>query len=128
MPSPLDYDGGLTCALEVSELARSIQWYQEVLGFVLLYKVDEIAWAELATEVKGVNIGLSQVQKAGGKGGNAVLTFGVRDVSHARSQLEARQVRFDGETREYPGMVKLATFYDPDGNVLMLYEDLQKRH
>jgi hypothetical protein len=33
-------------------------------------------------------------------------------------------VRFDGPTREYPGMVKLATFFDPDGNTLMLYESL----
>lgn len=128
MPSPLNYDGGLTCALQVTDLASAVQWYQDMLGFELLYKVDEIAWAELATEVKGVNIGLSQVESVKVNGGNTVPTFGVHDIAVARKQLEAKQVRFDGETREYPGMVKLATFYDPDGNAFMLYEDLQKRH
>ena len=33
-------------------------------------------------------------------------------------------MRFDGPTQEIPEMVKLATFYDPDGNKLMLYQDL----
>jgi hypothetical protein len=35
-------------------------------------------------------------------------------------------VRFDGATRTYEGMVRLATFYDPDENALMLYEELQR--
>ena len=34
-------------------------------------------------------------------------------------------MRFDGETREIEGMVKLATFYDPDGNALMLSQRLR---
>jgi hypothetical protein len=33
-------------------------------------------------------------------------------------------VRFDGETREIEGMVRLATFYDPDGNTFMLAQRL----
>ncbi len=42
--------------------------------------------------------------------------------------MESKNVRFDGETQTIPDMVKLATFYDPDGNALMLYQDLQKKH
>lgn len=126
MASPLGYDGGLTCALKVTDLEKSIRWYQDVLGFKLLYKLDDMGWCELATEVAKVNVGLSQVEKAGGEGG-AVLTFGVKDIEVARGQLEAKDVRFDGPTQTIPEMVKLATFYDPDGNALMLYEDLQKK-
>ena len=33
-------------------------------------------------------------------------------------------MRFDGETNEIEGMVKLATFYDPDGNSFMLAQSL----
>jgi predicted enzyme related to lactoylglutathione lyase len=51
-------------------------------------------------------------------------TFGVKDIEHARSQLEGNGVRFDGDTIEIPEMVKLATFFDPDGNSLMLYQTL----
>jgi predicted enzyme related to lactoylglutathione lyase len=126
MPSPLGYDGGLTCSIKVTDLDKSIGWYQNVLGFTMLYKVDEIGWSELATEIKGVNVGLSQVEKAGGPGG-AILTFGVKDIDAARKKVEAKDVRFDGPTQTIPGMVRLATFFDPDGNALMFFQDLQKK-
>ena len=126
MASPLGFDGGLTCALKVTDLEKSIRWYQDILGFTVLYKVDEISWCELQTEVSRVNVGLSQVEKAGG-GGGATLTFGVRDVDAARKQLEDKDVRFDGATQTIEGMVKLATFFDPDSNALMLYQDLPKK-
>jgi catechol 2,3-dioxygenase-like lactoylglutathione lyase family enzyme len=124
-PSALNYDGGLTIAFSVADLAKSIAWYQDVLGFKLLYQVDEIGWCELQTEVEGgrVNVGLSRVEKPAVSGG-PTPTFGVKDIDKARALLEAKKVRFDGATREYPGMVRLATFYDPDGNTLMLYQSL----
>ena len=119
----LGYDGGLTCAMEVKDRKASSKWYADVLGFKLLYDVEEIGWCELATSVDRVNIGLSEVESPQVKGG-ATLTFGVTDIEAARKELEAKDVRFDGETRVYEGMVKLATFYDPAGNTLMLYQSL----
>jgi predicted enzyme related to lactoylglutathione lyase len=126
MASSLNYDGGLTCALKVTDLEKSIRWYEEVMDFHLLYKMDDMGWCELKTGVTGVNVGLSQVEKAGGDGG-ATLTFGVEDIDKARKQIEAKDVRFDGDTQTIPDMVRLATFYDPDGNALMMYQDLQRK-
>lgn len=126
MADSLGYDGGLTCAIQVKDRKASAKWYQDVLGFKLLYDVEEIGWCELATSVERVNVGLSQVESPQVKGGTT-LTFGVKDVAAARKQLESKDVRFDGPTRVYEGMVKLATFYDPDGNTLMLFEDLSKQ-
>ncbi len=123
MAASLEYNGGLTCAMEVKDRKASATWYADVLGFNLLYDVEEIGWCELATSVERVNIGLSEVESPTVKGG-ATLTFGVTDIEVARKELESKDVRFDGETRVYEGMVKLATFYDPDGNTLMLYQDL----
>jgi CreA protein len=58
-------------------------------------------------------------------GGGAVLTFGVSDLDATRAQLDRRDdVRFDGETCTIEGWVRLATVYNPDGNVLMLSQDL----
>lgn len=125
MPSPIGFDGGLTCSMQVTNLDRSIKWYSDILGFKLLYKVDEIAWAEMSTEVQRVNLGLGQVEKITGRG-NCKLTFGVKDVDKARAHLESKGVKFDGPTVTIPGMVKLATFFDPDENVSMFYQDLQK--
>jgi len=126
MASPLGYDGGLTASMGVANLDRAIAWYRDVLGFILLYKVDAMAWCELASEIKGVNVGLSQVEKVAPEGG-ATLTWGVKDIDAARRQLEGKKVRFDGATMTIEGMVKLATFYDPDGNKMMLFQDLQKK-
>ena len=123
MADSLGYDGGLTCAIQVKDRKASAKWYQDVLGFKLLYDAEGIGWCELATSVERVNVGLSEVESPQVKGG-PTLTFGVKDVNAARKQLESKDVKFDGSTRVYDGMVKLATFYDPDGNTLMLYEDL----
>ena len=56
----IGYDGGLTCSMGVTDMDRSIAWYRDVLGFTLLYRVDEIAWCELSTGVARVNVGLGQ--------------------------------------------------------------------
>jgi catechol 2,3-dioxygenase-like lactoylglutathione lyase family enzyme len=117
----ITYDGGLTCSMGVTDLDRSIAWYQDVLGFELLYKRDEIAWGELSTGVDRVNVGLSERQEAGGPGG-ATLTFGVTDLEAAKAALDGHGVRQDGDILEIPGLVRLLTFFDPDDNALMFYQ------
>ncbi len=124
MTTNLEFDGGLTCAMGVSDLGRSITWYQNVLGFQLEYRLDDMGWCELISPVARVNLGLSQVEKLEVEGG-ATLTFGVKDIDEARAALEEQDVSFDGDTITIPEMVRLATFYDPDGNKLMFYQSLQ---
>ena len=123
----MEYDGGLTCSYGVSNLDRSIDWYTTVLGFTLLYRRDDLGWCELSTGVDKVNLGLSEVEDAGGRGG-ATLTFGVVDIEAAKAQLDAAGVRQDGPIQDIPGMVRLLTFYDPDDNTLMLYQDISGAH
>jgi CreA protein len=123
----LGYTPELTCSVSVRNLEQAKQWYAEVLGFQHLYTMPEIGWSELATAIPGVNIGLSQVEEHEVKG-SVVLTFAVKDISHARTQLERHHTKFDGETQTIPGMVKLATFFDPDGNPFMLSENLMPQN
>ena len=123
----IDYDGGLTCSMGVTDLDRSIAWYQDVLGFTLLYKRDDIAWCELSTDVARVNVGLGQREASGGSGG-ATLTFGVSDIDAAKAALDRHDVRQDGPIRDIPDMVRLLTFFDPDDNALMFYQELGHAH
>lgn len=118
----IDYDGGLTCSMTATDLDRSIAFYRDVLGFALLYRRDDIAWCELKTGVEKVNLGLGQREEAGGAGG-ATLTFGVSDIEAAKAVLDRHDVRQDGPIREIAGLVRLLTFYDPDDNALMFYEE-----
>ncbi|QLC25123.1 VOC family protein [Parasphingopyxis algicola] len=117
------FDGGLTCSMGVSDLGKAIDWYEEVLGFSLLYRVDDIAWAELSTSVEKVNLGLSQVEEVK-QGGGVTPTFGTQNIEAAKADLDAKNVRQDGPIQTIPDMVKLLTFYDPDGNALMFYQDI----
>lgn len=122
MTNRIDYDGGLTLSLPISDLEKSIAWYQDVLGFELLYKMDEMGWCELKSGVERVNVGLSVTERS--NPGGATPTFGVTDIEAARAALAAKDVKLDGDIQTIPEMVKLQTFYDPDGNSLMFYQDL----
>jgi CreA protein len=88
--------------------------------FELIYKLDDMGWCELRTAWKGISIGLGQSETP--TTGGTTPVFGVEDIDAARSHLESNGVRFDGDTQVIPDMVKLATFYDPDGNPWMLAE------
>ncbi len=48
----------------------------------------------------------------------------VIELDEAHAALKAANIPFDGDVIHYEGMVKLATFFDPDKNALMIAEDL----
>jgi len=112
----------ITIALSVRDRQASAKWYGDNLGFALLYHADEAGWSELQTKTDGVTLGLGEQTEP--VPGNMVPVFGVSDIAVARAALEAAGVRFDGPTDIVEGMVSTATFYDPDGNALMLAQDL----
>lgn len=118
----IQYNGGLTISIPVSNLEAAIDWYQKNLGFSLLYKVDEIGWCEMSSPVQRVNVGLGAVEKP--VPGGPTPTFGVENIEDAKANLESKGIRLDGDIVTYEGMVRLLTFYDLDENSLMFYEEL----
>lgn len=112
----------INLSFSVSDRAATAAWYAEHLGFEVLYSADEAGWTELSTNTPGVTIGLGDAMKP--SPGNSVPVFGVTDLDSDRAALEAKGVKFDGETVVVEGMVKLATIFDPDDNALMLAQDL----
>lgn len=115
-------DNTITIAMSVRDRHLSAEWYSEKLGFKLLHHIDDAGWSELQTKTNGVTLGLGEQSEPAP--GNTVPVFGVSDIVTARRNLEAAGVKFDGETETVEGMVSTATFYDPDGNALMLAQDL----
>ena len=118
------YNGTITLASSVADLDASIAWFKDVLGFEEVFKVAEAGWAEVSTPAEGVSIGLGQTDEGVDGSGGSTPVFGVVDIDAARAELEAKGVRFAGETVELPGMVRLATFFDPDGNSYMFAQSL----
>ncbi len=120
--SLISLEDTITIALSVKDRHASAKWYESMLGFETLYHADDAGWSEIQTRTKCVTIGLGEQTKPAP--GNCVPVFGIKDLDSARHSLEQAEVVFDGETEVIEGMVKTATFYDPDGNALMLAEDL----
>ena len=114
----------ITLALSVKDRHASADWYATKLGFTLMHHIDEAGWSEMTTMTPNVVLGLGEQMEPAP--GNLVPVFGVEDIAVARTALEAEDVRFDGPTETIEGMVSTATFYDPDGNALMLAQDLSR--
>jgi catechol 2,3-dioxygenase-like lactoylglutathione lyase family enzyme len=125
LATPFAFDRQLVISVNVSNFEAAVEWYREALGFEVVYRLDEYGWGEVRTPWGGVTIGLSQTEEL--QHGGTVPTFGVKDIAAARAHLEKLGTRFDGDTYEISGMVKLATFYDPDGNAWMLAQALDDR-
>ncbi|MFB7719002.1 MULTISPECIES: VOC family protein [unclassified Nocardia] len=119
------YDGIVTPWLTVSDLRRSIEWYQSNLGLEVLFRADEIGWCELSTDTENVAVGLWQADSGFGRGG-AMLTFGVRDLIAEKARLQARGVEFGQPAWMYEGLVAMETFFDPDGNPIMFCQVLHE--
>jgi len=123
MAHAIKYDGGLTLSLPVADLDTAIDWYQRILGFELLYRMNDMGWCELSSSVDKVNVGLSAVESP--NPGGATPTFGVQDIEAAESSLKKNGVRIDGDIITIDGMVRLLSFYDEDNNSLMFFQDIQ---
>lgn len=119
-----EVDDKIVISFSVTDRHATADWYEKMLGFKLMFHADEAGWSELATNSPGVTIGLGEQVEA--TPGNAVPVFGVAEIGTARTALEGAGVRFDGETVTIPGMVSMASFYDPDGNALMIAQDLMQ--
>lgn len=121
--SGLAFTGGLVLRFNVLDRAKSRQWYHDMLGFEVLFEVDEIEWTEMTNREAKMTIGLNQSPVANVSAGT-VPVIGVRDLDAARKTLEAKSVKFTGDTITHTGLVKLATLLDPDGHQIMLYQAL----
>jgi CreA protein len=117
----IDYktDNGVI-AVDVTDYDRSVAWYRDVLGFELEYELKEYGWCELKTPF-GFNVGLGQTETVAQ--GNITPTFGVRDIDAAIAHLRSKDVKVE-DWHEIPEMVRLSTFYDPDGTPWMLAQTL----
>ena len=107
----------------VSDYDRSLAWYRDVLGFELVYELKEYGWCELKTPF-GFNIGLGQTETVDAGQRHA----DVRRARHRRARspiCAAHDVKVE-DWHEIPDMVRLSTFYDPDGTPWMLAQTARR--
>ena len=102
----------------VSNLARSIQFYTEVLGFKLGAFEPEFGYAPL----KGATMPMALAEDLSGQfvGGHTGVGMIVDDLDAAYQTLSAKGVHFDMVPTRQPWGGDLALFQDLDGNVFYL--------
>jgi catechol 2,3-dioxygenase-like lactoylglutathione lyase family enzyme len=96
---------------------RSRQFYVETLGL----RPDERSWNEFW--IGETCFAIWYPEQFGGEfepQKNGIALLRVEDVAAARAELEAKGVEFVGETFD-SGVCHMATFLDPDGNLLILH-------
>ena len=119
--TPFAYSEDIVISVGISDLESAIEWYKDVLGLKHVYKLDQHGWCEMATATQHVTIGLGQTEEV--KPGSTTRPSASL-TSMPLGSTESKDVRFDGNTYEIAGMVKLCMFYDPDGNSYMLAQSL----
>lgn len=101
----------------VSDLDRAVAFYRDVLGFrfhsrddVARFDVDGVLFEVVPTSDGNKLVG----------NGNARLCLKVADITAAVSQLRDRGVNVGPPEQKSNGI--LASFHDPDGNELCLWQ------
>ena len=114
--------GIATVWLPVNDMDRATGFYADTLGLQL--KDNHGQWAEL--EADGLTIGLNaREEKQPSPEGGAVVAFRPQGgLDEAVEKLGDQGVEFVGGITEHP-WGRIASFKDPDGNSLQLYEPPQ---
>lgn len=112
----------MTFWYNISDLSRTRQFYEGVLGLKVLMLNEEMRLCIIESPLRDCCIGFSEAQEI--IPSTASMVFEVHDIEAAVAEMTARGVQFSGGIDVIPGMVKLATFADPDGHSLMLSETL----
>lgn len=108
--------------LYVQEMPAARRFYEETLGLPVLEAEDRAVKYDTGEVILALNLaGDYGIPLTGEKDRSQLIVFHVDDLDATRAALEAKGVSFTGPTERYE-IGATATFYDPDGHCLLLYE------
>lgn len=109
--------------LHVTDLQRSIEFFEKTLGLDLQFADERFGYASF--DVGPVRMGIARIdptdeQNSGLTARQTGFGFAVDDLAAAHRELEARGVTFPMKPAKQPWGGFMALFEDPDGNVFYL--------
>lgn len=113
------FKSGIGFHYNVSNLERTLAFYTDILGFKVLNCDVSQRQARVFTNTKDCIIGFAETDSV--VPSSTCITFEAENIDDTMQTLQHKGVKFIGEIMVVPGIVKLATFSDPDGYKLMLY-------
>ena len=103
----------------ITDMDRAVEFYHQLLGLKLLFKRED--WSEF--DIDGQRLALRKVDTLPEYNDSSVpgISLLAQPIEQVITTLKQKGVNFNEELRVYP-YGKLASFRDPDGNILGLYE------
>lgn len=117
------FKSGVGFHYNVNNCERTLEFYTEKLGFKMLFIDEYKGQAMVTTNTGDYYIGFAETRSI--VPSSTCITFEVEDIEEVVHTLQQRDVEFQGDIFEIPGVVKLAAFRDPDGYQLMLSERIR---
>jgi len=113
----------------VKNFKKAKQWYIDKLGLKPDFGSDEMGWQEFCagdskTTVSINSTGPPQAGKTAPRKG-ATIVFACDDIKQTVAELKKKGVKFKGDIMD-AGPVLIATFSDPDGNVMQVVQTKQQ--
>ena len=105
--------------LGVSDMARSIMFYEQTLGRAVRFKTEAITFMDAGPIGLGLSADLAKFRQP--VAGAVEVVFSVPDVRQAWRDLTGKGVSFIREPRQVTPTDWAATFLDPDGHLLTLF-------
>lgn len=107
----------------VKNLEKAVEFYRDTLQLDLDFVAKEMGWAEF--DVGGFTLVLKEI-KSGFVPSYSSICFFVTEIEKEVENLSKRGVKIQGGIMEIPGeQGKVASFLDPDGNLLEFFEPPQ---
>lgn len=105
------------------DMDASVAFYRDVLGLEMRLRHGE-DWAEF--DVGGTTLALHGSRGVQPTTDGATVVFEVDDLDAVMRALGVRGVAFEGDVREVTGQGRFATFRDPAGNVVQVFEPARR--
>jgi predicted enzyme related to lactoylglutathione lyase len=107
-------------ALAVADIEAARAWYEQLLG----RPTDDVPMAE-AAEWHVTETGSIQLVQDAERAGNSSVTLSVDDVDELVTAVAGRDLELAAADTP-SGMFRIASFTDPEGNVITFAEDLRR--
>ncbi len=107
----------------ITDMDRAVDFYQNILGLTLLFKRDD--WSEFS--IGAQRLAIRHEKSVAKPAGGAIVSLATDDIDKLTAALKEKGVRFAKEVQSFP-YGKLAAFFDPDDNLIGLYEPPAKNN
>ena len=110
----------------VEEVARSVDYYRNALGFRIEFTHGE-PMAYASVERDSVAVHLQDARDSSRQVGQSAIYVFVADVDALYSELRSRGAKIANEPRDYPYGMRDFDVYDLDGNALCFGTEMKRR-